>query len=302
MRSLRSEKILRNCRLCPRECGADRYAEKGFCGESAAVRIARAELHMWEEPCISGTKGSGTVFFSGCNLKCCFCQNYEISHLGKGFELTREELAETFIRMQDMGAHNVNLVNPTHFVPQILDALEICGERLRIPIVYNSGGYEKPETLDMLRGKVDIFLPDLKYFDAQASREYSGAADYFEKAITAIRRMADIAGKPIIEDGIMKRGVIVRHLILPNHRHDSLRLIEELEKRFAADEIMVSLMCQYTPVYRAAEHKEIDRKLSGFEYKTAAERLEQAGFAGYFQQRDSAQEKYIPQFYSAKYY
>ena len=124
MRNLQTEKILRNCRLCPRECGTDRYAEKGFCGESAAVRIARAELHMWEEPCISGTKGSGTVFFSGCNLKCCFCQNYEISHLGKGFELTREELAETFIRMQDMGAHNVNLVNPTHFVPQILDALE----------------------------------------------------------------------------------------------------------------------------------------------------------------------------------
>lgn len=294
--------LLSECRLCPRECGVNRYEKRGFCGEGDVVRIARADLHMWEEPCISGKKGSGTVFFSGCNLKCCFCQNYEISHLGKGFEIAVQELAETFLRVQEIGAHNINLVNPTHFVPQIVEAIDIAGERLKIPVVYNSSGYEKTETLEMLNGRVGIFLPDLKYFDPQTSAGYSAAEDYFEYSVKAIHKMADIAGKPIIEDGIMKRGVIVRHLILPNHRHDSIRLIEELGRRFETDEIMVSLMCQYTPVYKAEQFPEINRRLSTFEYKSVVCALEKSGFDGFIQERASASEEFIPQFYNRKYF
>lgn len=266
------------------------------------VRIARAELHMWEEPCISGKNGSGTVFFSGCNLKCCFCQNFEISHLGKGFLLSDEELAETFLRMQEMGAHNINLVTPTHFVPQILNALEMTDGTLNIPVVYNCGGYEKPETLELLKEWVDIFIPDMKYFDDEAAANYSSCEGYFDKAIKAIRKMADIAGKPCFENGLMKGGVIVRHLILPNHRHDSVRLIEELKKNFSPGELLVSLMCQYTPVYKASMHKEINRKLSAFEYKSVLKVLEESGFDGFTQQRDSASTDYIPQFYSEKYF
>jgi putative pyruvate formate lyase activating enzyme len=294
--------ILSHCTLCPRECGVNRHEKAGFCGETDSVRIARADLHMWEEPCISGDCGSGTVFFSGCNLKCCFCQNYEISHLGKGFALSTEELADVFLRMQNLGAHNVNLVNPTHFVPQIIEALDIVGERLKIPIVYNSSGYEKPETLDLLKGRVQIFLPDLKYFSSEFSQKYSSADDYFEWAMASIRKMADIVGEPKIENGIMKSGVIVRHMILPNHRHDSLSLIDALCKSFDKNEIMVSLMSQYTPVFKANEFSEINRRLSTFEYKSVAQALEDSGFDGYMQEKASASEEFIPTFYCRKYF
>jgi putative pyruvate formate lyase activating enzyme len=290
------------CSLCPRECKINRHEKQGFCGETDKVRIARADLHMWEEPYISGECGSGAVFFSGCNLKCCFCQNYEISHLGKGFELTAEELADAFLRLQKLGAHNINLVNPTHFVPQIIEALDIAGERLEIPVVYNSGGYEKTETLELLRGKVQIFLPDLKYYDSAISQKYSGAADYFERAIAAIRKMTDIVGTPKIENGIMKSGVIVRHMILPGCRRDSIKLIGELQKRFDKNEIIISLMSQYTPVYKAENFKEINRRLSTFEYRTVAEVLNESGFDGFVQEKASASEDFIPTFYSRKYF
>jgi putative pyruvate formate lyase activating enzyme len=201
-----------------------------------------------------------------------------------------------------MGAHNINLVNPTHFVPQILNALAIAGDRLHIPIVYNSSGYEKTETLKLLSGHIDIFLPDLKYFDQTISKKYSSAENYFEYAISAIRTMADIVGKPVIENGIMKKGVIVRHMVMPNHRHDSIRLIDELSRRFEKDEIMVSLMRQYTPVFRAAEFPEINRKLSTFEYKSVAQELEKSGFDGYLQEKSAANEEFIPQFYGRKYF
>ncbi|MCR5121006.1 MAG: radical SAM protein [Ruminococcus sp.] len=288
---------MKHCTLCPRQCGADRNTGHGFCGEGRTVRIARAALHHWEEPCISGTRGSGTVFFSGCVLRCVFCQNHEISHEGKGYAVTENELAECFLRLKAQGAHNINLVNPTHFVPQIMAAIGLCGD-IGIPFVYNSGGYEKPETLEMLRGRVSIFLPDLKYYSSELSKKYSSAADYYERTMAAIGKMYDIAGKPVFgEDGIMRSGVIVRHLILPNSRHDSIALIEKLRERFAPDEIMVSLMCQYTPVYRAHEFKELSRRLSGFEYKTVAEALEKAGFEGFMQERGSASEDFIPEFY-----
>ena len=294
--------LMSHCTVCPRECGADRLKGKGFCGESRDVRISRAELHMWEEPCISGTKGSGTVFFSGCTLRCCFCQNYEISHQGKGFSITENELADTFIRLQSMGAHNINLVNPTHFVPQIIKAIDIAGNDLKIPIVYNTGGYEKIETLEILGSRVKIFLPDLKYYDREISKKYSAAENYFEKAISSIHKMVEIAGRPDIENGLMKSGVIVRHMILPSHRQDSIKLIDILSREFSADEIMVSLMCQYTPVYKAEDYKEINRKLSSFEYRTVSEALERSGFDGFVQQRDSASDEFIPVFYDKKYY
>lgn len=292
------ENLMSRCTLCPRECGADRNSGRGFCGEGRTVRIARAAPHMWEEPCISGERGSGTVFFSGCTLKCVFCQNHEISQEGKGFGVTEERLAEIFTELRDSGVHNLNMVTPTHFIPQIVTALELCGD-LGIPTVFNMSGYEKPETLEMLRGKADIFLPDLKYFDSGASAKYSGAEDYFERAMGAVEKMVEMVGEPVFgEDGLMKRGVIVRHMILPNHRHDSIALMEKLAERFSSEAIMVSLMCQYTPVYRAREFREIDRRLSAFEYRTVAEAFGKTGFGGYLQHRESADEGFIPEFYT----
>jgi len=295
--------ILERCTLCPRRCGVNRYEKAGFCGEKSAVRIARAELHYWEEPCISGSKGSGTVFFSGCALKCCFCQNYEISAEGKGFSVTEKELSDIFIMLQNRGAHNINLVNPTHFVPQILKALELAGDKLKIPVVYNSGGYDDLETLELLRGKVSIFLPDLKYCDSGLSKRFSNAADYFDKASAAIKKMAEIAGKPVFdENGIMQRGVIVRHLVLPNCRHDSAKLIGWLTDTFEKDEILVSVMSQFTPVYKAFDFKELSRRTSTFEYNYVADLLEKSGFDGFCQQKSSADECFIPQFYDKKYF
>lgn len=298
-----TENVLKECKLCPRECGIDRFKQKGFCGETEKVRIARADLHYWEEPCISGESGSGTVFFSGCCLKCCFCQNYEISAEGKGFELTAEELADTFIMLRDKGAVNINLVNPTHFVPQIIDALDMAGDKLDIPVAYNCGGYEKLQTLHMLGDRVKIFLPDLKYFDSKISKKYSFAENYFEKAVNAIREMVNIAGKPVFDErGSLKSGVIVRHLVLPNNRRDSIKLMEILSDNFSTDEILISIMSQYTPVYKAFDFKELSRKTSTFEYNKVMEAVEKTGFEGYFQQKTSASEKFIPEFYDKKYY
>lgn len=294
---------LEKCLLCPRKCGVNRYQNRGFCGCGGEIRIARAALHMWEEPCISGNRGSGTVFFTGCNLKCCFCQNYEISAQNKGFDISVKELADIFLMLQEKGAHNINLVTPTPYVYQIAEALDLVKAQLNIPIVYNCGGYESIETLEFMADKVDIFLPDLKYFDSQMSEKYSCAEDYFEKASAAIRKMADITGKPVFdENGMMKKGVIVRHLVLPNGRHDSEKIIKWLSENFEKDQILVSVMSQYTPVYKAAEHKEINRRTSTFEYNYAADLLEKCGFRCYFQERSSAQEEYIPEFFDHKYF
>lgn len=297
-----ADDILKHCTLCPRECGVNRYERAGYCGEGTQVRTARAELHMWEEPCISGKNGAGTVFFSGCPLRCCYCQNYEISHLGKGFALTRSELADTFLMLRDKGAHNIDLVNPTHFLPQIIEALDDVKSELGIPVVYNSGGYDKPETLELTRGYVGIFLPDLKYLSPSAAEKYSSAADYPDLAFAAVKKMYEIVGRPVMENGLLKSGVIVRHMILPGHRQESIALIKRLREEFSPGDILVSLMCQYTPVYKAAEYKEIDRKLSTFEYRSVAEVLEQTGFEGYLQERSSADKDFIPKFYSEKYY
>lgn len=300
---LLNESLLEHCVLCPRKCKVNRFEQKGFCGEKADVRIARADLHHWEEPCISGTNGSGTVFFSGCSLKCCFCQNYEISAENKGFALTSQQLADTFLLLQNKGAHNINLVNPTHFAVQIVNALELCKNELNIPVVYNCGGYENAEVIEQLANYVDIFLPDLKYFDSDISKKYSCAEDYFQKASSAIKAMVKTAGKPVFDDNaLLKKGTIIRHLVLPSCRHDSIMLMNWLGENFHHDEILVSLMSQYTPVYKCNYFPEINRRTSTFEYNSVCKELQKYGFNGYFQQRDSSQTDYIPRFYDKIYY
>ena len=295
--------ILKHCTLCPRRCNTDRTKSPGFCGETDKVRIARADLHLWEEPCLVGEHGAGTVFFSGCSLKCCFCQNYEISALGKGFEVTTRELGDIFLKLRDMGAANIDLVSPTHFVPQIYSALDMVKDSLKIPVVYNCGGYEQVQTLKMLEGRVSIFLPDLKYYNSALSQKYSAAADYFPAAINAIKEMVRIAGKPVFDpNGVMQRGVIVRHLVLPGQRHDSMRLLDELASAFDTDQILISIMSQFVPVYKACAHKELSRRTSTFEYNSVVDHAVKLGFEGFFQQRSSANTHFIPEFYDCKYF
>lgn len=289
--------FLNHCTLCPRECGADREHTIGFCGGGLLPRAAKAYLHMWEEPCISGTNGSGTVFFSGCSLKCCFCQNYKISAENFGREISEERLSEIFLELQDKGAHNINLVSPTHYVPQIISALDKCRENLHIPVAYNSGGYEKTETLEMLRGYVDIFMPDIKYFSSELSEKYSCATDYFEYASRAVSKMIELAGKPEFdENGILKKGVIIRHMVLPSHRRDSENVLRKISELYPSDSFLLSLMSQYTPFYKSAEHKEINRRISTYEYNKVAELAYELGFKGFMQERSSAKEEYTPDF------
>ena len=289
--------ILKKCKLCPRECGADRETSQGFCGGRLLPRAAKAYLHMWEEPCISGTKGSGTVFFSGCSLKCCFCQNYRISAENFGKEISTERLSEIFLELQDKGAHNINLVSPTHYVPQIIAALDMCRDKLHIPVAYNCGGYEKAETIEMLRGYVDIFMPDMKYYSSELSEKYSAAPDYFEYASKAIAKMIEIAGKPVFdENGIMQSGVIIRHMVLPTHRRDSEEVLKKLYELYGEDSFLLSLMSQYTPFYKSCEHKEINRRISTYEYEKVSQLAQELGFNGFMQERSSAKEEYTPDF------
>lgn len=287
----------KSCALCPRSCKADRTKTTGFCGGKDKLKAARAALHFWEEPCISGDKGSGTVFFSGCVLKCCFCQNYPLSAENFGKEITVERLSEIFLELQEKGAHNINLVNPTHFVPWILNALDLIKAELKIPVVYNSGGYETIETIKALRGYVDIFLPDFKYIDSESAKKYSLAPDYMDFALPAIKKMAEISGKPQFDsDGIMKKGTIVRHLVLPSHRSESIKLLGILRESFPQDEIMLSLMSQYTPCYKSFDFSEISRRISTFEYNQVLKKAEELGFKGFMQERSSAKEEYTPPF------
>ena len=289
--------LLKSCKLCPRECGADRTVGTGFCGGGLLPRAAKAYLHMWEEPCISGTRGSGTVFFSGCSLKCCFCQNYRISAENFGEEITIERLSEIFIGLQNNGAHNINLVSAAHYVPQIISALDLCRDRLRIPVVYNSGGYEKTETIEMLKGYADIFMPDLKYFSSELSEKYSSAPDYYEYASKAIKKMIELAGKPCFdENGIMQSGVIIRHLTLPSHRRDSEAVLQKIYELYGNESFLLSLMSQYTPFYKSSQYKEINRRISTYEYDKVSALAAELGFKGYMQERSSAKEEYTPDF------
>lgn len=287
-----------NCNLCPRRCGANRTQRAGFCGAGDKVRIALVSLHQWEEPCLVGEKGAGTVFFSYCNLRCVYCQNHEISHGGKGEEVSVERLAEIFLEQQARGAATLDLVTPTHYVPQIIAALDMAkGRGFCLPVVYNSSGYETVETIEALRGYVDIFLPDLKYMSAESGGAYSAAADYFTYASAAIKKMVEITGPvQFAANGQMTRGALVRHMILPGHRHESMELMKWLWENFGRT-IQVSLMNQYTPMYKASEHKKINRCLTTFEYESVVDYVLDLGMENvYVQERRSASEEYVPDF------
>lgn len=286
------------CVSCPRACGADRDAHRGYCGQTNAFRIARAALHMWEEPCISGQRGSGTVFFSGCNLGCVFCQNYRVSHRGQGIEISADELIERMLDLQKQGAHNINLVTPTHFAEQLVPVLARVKPQLHIPIAYNTGGYEKTETLEMLAPYVDIWMPDFKFGSAQIAKDYAGAPDYPEVAARAIAKMYELAGKVRFdEDGMMMRGVLVRHLVLPGCRKDSMAVLDRLAGIVPVPGVRLSLMSQYTPEFATdAPFANLHRRVTSFEYESVMAHAERLGFIGYMQQRESATAKYTPEF------
>ena len=283
------------CSLCPRRCGALRTGTEGggFCGMPALPVVARAALHFWEEPCISGTRGSGTVFFSGCNLGCVFCQNGSISHGRFGRPVTIPRLREIFQELIAQGAHNINLVTPTHFAPAIREALEAP---LAVPVVWNSGGYELPEALRTLEGKVQIYLPDLKYADSALAARYSGAADYFETATAAIREMFRQVGRCVWDaDGMLQRGVIIRHLLLPGALENTKAVLDWIAGTFLAGSVLVSLMSQYTP--QAGAEGLLRRKVTGAESRAARAYMENLGLtAGYYQDSSSAREEYTPPF------
>lgn len=286
-----------HCTLCPRRCGADRTKTQGLCGGGSRVKAARAALHFGEEPCISGVRGSGTVFFSGCALRCCYCQNYAISAENFGREISVERLAKIFLALQEQGAHNLNLVTAGHYLPWVCEALDRVKGRLTIPVVYNTGGYETAEAVEALRGYVDIWLTDLKYHSAALAAEYSAAPDYFAVASAALCQMLRQAGPPRYDaDGLLQSGVIVRHLALPNAGDDTRAVLDYLAG-LPRGEFLLSLMSQYTPFYKAAEHKALARRISTYEYRRAVEYAVSLGLTdGYMQQRSSAKEEYTPPF------
>lgn len=296
---MQARDLLSNCQLCPRSCGVNRYEQPGACGGGALARVAKVSLHPWEEPAIAGPetgKGAGTVFFSGCNLRCVFCQNYEISHYEKGREVTSEELGEIFLHQQAQGAATLDLVTPTHYVPQIIQALAYAKKRgFSLPVVYNSSGYESVSTIELLGGLVDVYLPDLKYYSSELSRAYSQAQDYFPVAAKAIKAMVQQVGRPVLDaQGIMTRGVLVRHMVLPGARHDSMKLLDWLWQNFGHD-IYLSLMSQYTPMYKAGEYKALKRRLTTFEYQSVIDYARELGVTQCFiQQRSSATKAYVP--------
>lgn len=292
--------MMQKCRLCPRSCGVNRESGNiGYCGETAAVRVARVSLHMWEEPCISGKNGSGTIFFSGCPLRCVFCQNRKIALGNKGVALTIEELCSAFLLLQERNAENINLVTPTHFVPQIVKAIERAKAKgLILPIVYNTSSYEHIETIKMLDGLVDVYLPDLKYKSAILSQHYSNAPDYFEHAKQAIEEMVKQTKSPVFEKGLMKRGTIVRHMILPGHTKDSKDIICYLHEKYK-DNIYISIMNQYTPPQNmeAIGFAKLSRKVTKREYERVIDYALDIGVENAFiQEGETASESFIPDF------
>lgn len=291
--------MLKECHLCPRNCGVDRLAgQKGFCGVDAGIMVARAALHMWEEPCISGKEGSGAVFFSGCSLGCAFCQNRTISKGQSGKVITVEHLAELFLDLQAQKANNINLVTAGHFLPQVREALILAKEQgLTIPVVYNSSGYEKAEMLRYLEGLVDIYLPDLKYLEADLAGKYSHAKDYPEVAMKALEEMVRQVGMPEFDErGMMKKGVIVRHLLLPGHVRNSKKVLEYLYGTYG-DQIYISLMNQYTPMPAMKDDPQLSRKVTDREYDRLLDHAISFGVTNCFiQEGETAKESFIPEF------
>ena len=294
-----TESFMKECRVCPRNCGADRLSDqKGFCRAGAEIILARAALHMWEEPCISGKEGSGAVFFSGCSLGCKFCQNGQISRGQTGKKVTADRLADIFLELQQQKANNINLVTAGHFLPQVAEAIEKSRNRgLQIPVVYNSSGYEKSEMLKLLEGLVDIYLPDFKYMDPELAEKYSYARDYPEVAKEALKEMVRQTGTPEFDRrGIMKKGVIVRHLLLPGHVKDSRRVLEYLLSTYGK-EIYISLMNQYTPMPAMKDDPRLSRKVTDREYQRLIDYGLQLGLEnGFIQEGETAKESFIPEF------
>lgn len=293
--------MLEQCMLCPHNCKVNRLnGEVGRCKCSNKIKIALVSLHKFEEPCISGENGSGTIFFSNCNLNCMFCQNYEISHQGKGYEITIEELAKIFIEQQKNGAHNINLVTPTMYVVQIIEALKIAKkDGLNIPIIYNTSSYENVETIKMLKGYIDVYLPDLKYYSNDLCKKYSKVNNYFENATKAIQEMYTQVGKPIFnENGMIIKGVIIRHLILPNYIQNTKNILKWIKENMPED-VYISIMTQYFPAYKAIEDDKINRKINRKEYKCVENYLYLLNLKnGYMQDfiENDNEEKYVPNF------
>ena len=291
-------KELENCKICPRNCRVDRTKNIGYCKCNDKIKIALVSTHYYEEPCISMENGSGTIFFSNCNMNCMFCQNYEISQLGKGKEVSIERLADIMIEQQKRGVNNINLVTPTMYVYQIIEAIKIARKNgLSIPIVYNTNSYENIETIKALKGYVDIYLPDLKYYTNSLSVRYSKAPNYFEKATKAILEMKkQIPNYEFDQKGIMKKGIIIRHLILPTFMQNSKNILKWIKENFD-DDIYVSVMAQYFPTYKAKEDDKINRKIYAKEYREIEKYVYELNFKnGYIQDLGKHEEEYVPNF------
>lgn len=290
---------LSNCNLCARSCLVNRNEGKlGFCKSDSSIKVAKAYGHMWEEPCISGDKGSGTVFFSNCNLRCAFCQNHDISQSGIGKDISIERLSEIFLEQQAKGYHNINLVNPTHYVPQIIVALDIAKRNgLKIPIVYNSNGYEGLSSIKDLKDYIDVYIPDLKYFNDKYAVKYSSASNYFLIASKVIEAMVSQVGSPTFDDnGLMTRGVIIRHLMLPGLLFDSKKVVDYIYKTFG-DSVYLSLMNQYTPMFKASEYPEINKTLNPSHYDSLVDYCIELGYQNAFiQESGSNSTVYVPDF------
>ncbi|ERI94518.1 radical SAM domain protein [Clostridiales bacterium oral taxon 876 str. F0540] len=291
--------LLYSCKLCPRNCKVNRLeGELGFCKSGSGVKVARVSLHHWEEPCLSGEAGSGTVFFSECNLKCVFCQNHCISHDGIGREITIERLAEIFLEQQKRGANNINLVTPTHFVPQIIEAIKLAKSNgLTLPIVYNSNGYENIETIKALNGFIDIYLPDLKYYDDKYAIKYSHAPNYFNIASKAIEEMYSQVGMHEFNtNGMMKKGVIIRHLMLPGLLFDSKKIMDYIHNTFD-NNVYISIMNQYTPINNVSKYPEINKPLNPKHYESLIDYCLSIGITNAFiQEEGTVSESFIPDF------
>ncbi|WP_370773132.1 radical SAM protein [Clostridium sp.] len=292
-------KLLENCTLCMRNCNVNRNKGiKGVCNSTNSIRIARAALHFWEEPCISGKSGSGTVFFSNCNLKCVFCQNYKISSEGFGTEITIDRLAEIFLELQDKGANNINLVTPTHFVPQIIESLKIAKNKgLNLPIIYNTNSIDTLDTIKTLNGYIDVYLPDFKYFEDKYALKYSKIKGYSKNVLEVIDEMVKQVGNPKFnEDGIIVKGVIVRHLLLPGLLFDSKKIIDAIYKKFE-DSVYISLMNQYTPMYNAKMYPEINKSINEKTYDSIINYALSIGVRnGFIQESGTDSEEFVPNF------
>ncbi len=293
------ESLYEDCTLCPRACHVNRQSgQTGYCGESAVLRCARAALHFWEEPILSGTGGSGAVFFSGCNLRCIYCQNRQIALGSAGIAISTQRLAEIFLELQEQGAHNINLITGVHFIPTIVTALRLAKEQgLHLPVVYNSGGYESVRSLKLLEGLVDIYLPDFKYMDPTLAAAYSHAPDYFDIASAAIAEMVRQTGAPVLgEDGLLRRGVIVRHLLLPGQNHNTKKILRYLHETYG-DQIYLSIMNQYTPLAEGDLPPELRGRVSAEEYERVLKFADSLGIErGFFQEGETAAESFIPAF------